>query len=168
MVWIGLMWLKIGTSGGFLWTRQWTFGFHKMLVCSWVAAQLAASREGLSSLSEWGTIGGLLLCTLMKLSSSIEVDYFFFLPVYLLSASQEELGPSESVFSDTVMMKFKWVSVEFNGLWFLSRWCLISESNRGITLCEVAFITTLFNLYDATSAWGSSEADLSSIPGEFI
>jgi hypothetical protein len=34
-------------------TWLWTFGFHKMLDISWVAAQLAASQEGLSSMSEW-------------------------------------------------------------------------------------------------------------------
>jgi hypothetical protein len=28
-VWSGLIWLRIGTSGGLLWTRWWTFGFHK-------------------------------------------------------------------------------------------------------------------------------------------
>jgi hypothetical protein len=32
------------------WTRYWTFGFHKMLGNSSVAAQLAASQEGLSSM----------------------------------------------------------------------------------------------------------------------
>jgi hypothetical protein len=53
MGWYGLMWLRIGTSGGILWTRYWTFGFHKMLGSSWVAAQFAASQEGLSSVSEW-------------------------------------------------------------------------------------------------------------------
>jgi hypothetical protein len=37
-------------SGGLLWTRQWTFGFHKMLENSWVGAQLAASQEGMSSM----------------------------------------------------------------------------------------------------------------------
>jgi hypothetical protein len=45
-------WLRIGTIGGLLWTRWWTFGFHKMLGSSWVAAQLAASQEGLSSVSK--------------------------------------------------------------------------------------------------------------------
>jgi hypothetical protein len=54
-VWIGLIWLRIGTSGGLLWTRQWTSGFHKMLGSSWVAVQLAASQEGFSSMSEWMT-----------------------------------------------------------------------------------------------------------------
>jgi hypothetical protein len=34
-------------------TIKKTFGFHKMLGISWVAAQLAASQEGLSSVSEW-------------------------------------------------------------------------------------------------------------------
>jgi hypothetical protein len=53
MVWIGLIWLMIGTSGGLLGTRQWTSGFHKMLASSWVAAQLTASQEELSSMSEW-------------------------------------------------------------------------------------------------------------------
>jgi hypothetical protein len=28
-VWIGLMWLRIGSSGALVWTRHWTFGFHK-------------------------------------------------------------------------------------------------------------------------------------------
>jgi hypothetical protein len=52
MVWIGLIWLRIETSVGLLWTRQWTFGFHRMLGSSWVVAQWAASQEGLSSMSE--------------------------------------------------------------------------------------------------------------------
>jgi hypothetical protein len=50
MVWTGSIWLRIGTSGGLLWTRWWTFGFHKMVGSYWVAAQLAASQEGLSSM----------------------------------------------------------------------------------------------------------------------
>jgi hypothetical protein len=43
VIWTGVFWLRIGTSGGVLWARQWTFGFHKMVGSSWVAAQLAAS-----------------------------------------------------------------------------------------------------------------------------
>jgi hypothetical protein len=43
-----LIWLRIGTSGGLLWTRWWTFRFHKMPRNSWVAERLAASQEGLS------------------------------------------------------------------------------------------------------------------------
>jgi hypothetical protein len=53
MVWIGLIWFRVGTSVGLLWTRKWTFGFHKMLGSSWVAAQLAVFEEELSSVSEW-------------------------------------------------------------------------------------------------------------------
>jgi hypothetical protein len=52
MVWIGLILLRIRTGGGLLWTRWWTFGFDKMLGSSWVAAQVAASQEGLSSMSD--------------------------------------------------------------------------------------------------------------------
>jgi hypothetical protein len=51
MRWYGLDW-RIGTNGGFLWTRWWTFGLLKMLGSCWVAAQLAASQEGLSSVSK--------------------------------------------------------------------------------------------------------------------
>jgi hypothetical protein len=50
---IGSIWLKIGTGGGLMWTRWWTSGFHKMLGSSRIAAQLAASQEGPSSMSEW-------------------------------------------------------------------------------------------------------------------
>jgi hypothetical protein len=46
-----LIWLRIGTSGGLLWTRYWTFVFHKMLGSSWVAVQFASPEEGRSSLS---------------------------------------------------------------------------------------------------------------------
>jgi hypothetical protein len=53
MVWIGSIWLRIGTGWGLMWTRWWTCGFHKMLGSSRVAAQLAGSQEGLSSKSEW-------------------------------------------------------------------------------------------------------------------
>jgi hypothetical protein len=53
MVGIGSIWLRIGTGGGLMWRRWWTSGFHKMLGSSRVAAQLAASQEELSSMSEW-------------------------------------------------------------------------------------------------------------------
>jgi hypothetical protein len=45
MVWTGLLWIRIGTSGGLLWTPWWNLGLHKILGNSWVAA----SQEGLSS-----------------------------------------------------------------------------------------------------------------------
>jgi hypothetical protein len=53
--WDGVDWMdmaRIGTSGGLLWTRYWTFGFNKMLGSSWGAAQLMAPQEGLSSVSK--------------------------------------------------------------------------------------------------------------------
>jgi hypothetical protein len=38
-MWIGFIWLKIGTGGGLLWTRWWTFGFHKMWGIPWLAVR---------------------------------------------------------------------------------------------------------------------------------
>jgi hypothetical protein len=54
VVWAGSVWLRVGTSGGLLWTRWWTFGFHKILGSSWVPAQLAASQKGSAPwVSKW-------------------------------------------------------------------------------------------------------------------
>jgi hypothetical protein len=44
------MCLRIGTDGGLLWMRQWTFGFHKMREISWLAEELLASQNGLCSM----------------------------------------------------------------------------------------------------------------------
>jgi hypothetical protein len=41
MIWTGLIWFRIRTMG--------TFGLHKMSRSSLVAAELVASKEGLSS-----------------------------------------------------------------------------------------------------------------------
>jgi len=30
-LWIGFIWLTVGLSGGFFWTRWWIFGFYKRL-----------------------------------------------------------------------------------------------------------------------------------------
>ena len=35
----GWRWLRIGTDGGHLWIRWWTFGFHKVRGISWLAAE---------------------------------------------------------------------------------------------------------------------------------
>jgi hypothetical protein len=50
--WQNLLLSLDGKSIGLLWTRWWTFGFHNMLGSSWVAARLAASQEGLSSVNK--------------------------------------------------------------------------------------------------------------------
>jgi hypothetical protein len=50
--WTGSIWLRIGTGGGLLWMRLWTFGSHKMRGISWVAQDVLASQEGLCSM-EW-------------------------------------------------------------------------------------------------------------------
>jgi hypothetical protein len=43
-----MVWLWIGTSGGLLWTRQWTWWFCKRRETSWQAEQLLAPQEGLT------------------------------------------------------------------------------------------------------------------------
>jgi hypothetical protein len=48
----GLSWFRIGTGGGYLWLREWTFGFHKMRGIFWLAENRLASQEGLCSM-EW-------------------------------------------------------------------------------------------------------------------
>jgi hypothetical protein len=50
MVCTRFIWFVIGTNGGLLWTRKWTFEWHEILGNSWVAARLAASQEGFSSM----------------------------------------------------------------------------------------------------------------------
>jgi hypothetical protein len=49
-VWSGFIWLRIGTSGGLLWTPQRTFGFHKRRGISWLHEQLLASQGRLCSI----------------------------------------------------------------------------------------------------------------------
>jgi len=44
-----LIWLRMGTGGGILWKRHWAFGFHKMCGVSWLAENVLASQESLSS-----------------------------------------------------------------------------------------------------------------------
>jgi len=44
------VWLRIGTGGGLLWMRLWSFGFHKMRGISWLDEELLASQEGFCSL----------------------------------------------------------------------------------------------------------------------
>jgi hypothetical protein len=42
-----LVCLRIGTSGGLLWMRYWTFGFHKMRAISWIAEDLLVFKGSL-------------------------------------------------------------------------------------------------------------------------
>jgi hypothetical protein len=59
--------------------RWWIFGFHKMLGSSRVAAQLAASREGLGSMSDSITypfFRSFYLVTFARLNSVLRATYF--------------------------------------------------------------------------------------------
>jgi hypothetical protein len=48
-MWTGLVWLRMGTSGEFLWIRYWTLWFHEMLGNYRVAYHVIASRVVLRS-----------------------------------------------------------------------------------------------------------------------
>jgi hypothetical protein len=65
-MWIGFVLLGIGPSGVFLWTRQWTFGFHKRLVIYWLAERLLASQERLCSVE-------LLLCSVLQVACFLKM-----------------------------------------------------------------------------------------------
>jgi hypothetical protein len=45
--WTGQIWPSIRTGAQHLWTRRWSFVFHKMWRISWLAKELLASQEGL-------------------------------------------------------------------------------------------------------------------------
>jgi len=51
-VWTDSGWLRIGTGGGHLRMRKWTFGFHKKRGIPWLAEKLLSSQEGLCCM-EW-------------------------------------------------------------------------------------------------------------------
>jgi hypothetical protein len=48
--WTLFIWLRIRTDRGLLWTRLWTFGFHKMQGISWLAEELLSSEAGVCSM----------------------------------------------------------------------------------------------------------------------
>jgi hypothetical protein len=104
MLWTGSIWLRIGTSWGLLLTRCWTFEFIKMLGCSWVAAQFAASQEGLSSVSNYFIFlpsyipPSLYFQFLLSFSPSFPPSffltcffYFFVVDCYILASSADSL-----------------------------------------------------------------------------
>jgi hypothetical protein len=43
-VWSGFTWLRIGTVGGLLWMRWWTFGFCRHGVCLFPSTSVHATR----------------------------------------------------------------------------------------------------------------------------
>jgi hypothetical protein len=58
----GFVWLRIGSSGGLLWTRWWTFGFHKKAGCYlaiWVTIGFSKNilHHGLSKVPLCSTYG---------------------------------------------------------------------------------------------------------------
>jgi hypothetical protein len=44
-MWTGCIWLRIGTTGGLLWTWSWTFSSHKRREISWLTQWLSLPQE---------------------------------------------------------------------------------------------------------------------------
>jgi hypothetical protein len=83
VVWTGLIWLRIWTSGGPLWTQYWTFGFYKILGNSWVTAQLAVSQKGLSSTELLSPLKfkGKMFLSCLNPSSSFFISFIICIPL---------------------------------------------------------------------------------------
>jgi len=47
-MWTGFMWPRIGSTGGFLWARSWSFGFHNRRGISWLAESFREHSAPLS------------------------------------------------------------------------------------------------------------------------
>jgi hypothetical protein len=106
-MWTGFIWLRTGTSGGSVLTRQWNFRFHKRRGIAWITEILSASLEG--------------VCLLYLFSSSIA-----------LHSIRLQMPKNDK--SYTICSRY-WSSVdEFPGLWaqvsrrtpldWVSRWKL--------------------------------------------
>jgi hypothetical protein len=132
MEWIGLIWLRIGTSGGLLWTRYWTFGFHKMLGDSRGAAQLTAPQEGLSSVSKWVFIYHIQLTIyLSEFYFTICARlYLYILPVFLTSVSFARF-----LFRVRTNFSYTWSHIlhEHSIVSYLSPICIASSLPQGTT-----------------------------------
>jgi len=50
--------VQLRTSGEPLWTRYWTFGFHKRWWIPWLAEWLSASQDGMCSVWLFGLFWG--------------------------------------------------------------------------------------------------------------
>jgi hypothetical protein len=72
MAWIGFIWLRIGTCVGLVWTRQWTFGFHKILglFLEWLRNWQLLKNCSAPWVSEWG-------------SFEISLSLFLLLPLWI-------------------------------------------------------------------------------------
>lgn len=58
-VWVctGFIWLRIGSHGWLLWTRQWIFGFHEKLEISRLDLQLSISQNEMCCMEPPGVAG---------------------------------------------------------------------------------------------------------------
>jgi hypothetical protein len=69
--------LRIGTSGGFMRARYWTFGFHEGQGISWLAEWLLSFQEGLCSMEWISHLATLMNFSRWSLYVVIFVEYIY-------------------------------------------------------------------------------------------
>jgi hypothetical protein len=72
-LWTGFIRLGTWTGGGLLWTRKWTFGFHKILWTSWLAEQLLLASQ------KWTLPHGVTYLVSLRLRTNLSVTCADFL-----------------------------------------------------------------------------------------
>jgi hypothetical protein len=92
VVWTGLVWLRIRTSGELLWIGHWTFWFHKMLGIYQVAAQLVLSQLHRVVWLVGGSVGRSVSDRVRKLCTNIWTDQFLKAKWRLLSLKVMDIG----------------------------------------------------------------------------
>jgi hypothetical protein len=73
------MWCRIGSRSGFLPTCVWTYGFHKMWIIFWLAAELLPSQEELCFM-EWVILTASLCCHMLMFDDArfcLVLDFVF-------------------------------------------------------------------------------------------
>jgi hypothetical protein len=135
MVWIELMLLRIGTRGGRLWARYWTFGFHKMLGSSWVAAQLATSEEGLSAplVSKYVSVGK--FCSFgRRTADSCHTDMLKLKETIRYAAGSVCISPMKMTHFESWKLVTKEIWKVF--WWRIGLWCTWSGTSRRVKAAE--------------------------------
>jgi hypothetical protein len=97
-VWNGFNWLRIGSSGGLLWTWQWTFGFLKSKLTSWetISFSVRAFLHGVRMKGTINKLGNVCIalqfwlvdlcpCTMLSAALLVALNVWFFSQVNMIS-----------------------------------------------------------------------------------
>jgi hypothetical protein len=84
--WTGLVWLRIGTGGEFLWIRYWTFGFHEIVGNYRVASLVVLSS--IFAMNKWtysrNTVEGQAVCLWAQLVRHCAMNTCGGVDIYIL------------------------------------------------------------------------------------